>query len=620
MFPKIVHQDLWSPLLYIKDNTPAVAGLPSLFDESKSPEIPLPKLFTVEWTEPASTGNGPTLFPPTYPELISVPDPQEKPALYKAAVDAIRVANDYFVKSGCGSGLQGPNSYPTKEWLCQLADSFSARYESEDHDFMEPPDLRILWVTDKHYHPCDKKIPWKNRLWVVACKQYYKLDEEEKINLLLRTHPEQQKDYERSFSDVNIYNKFLVGIFMKYIAHVEQDAIIRESQIDVQPTDAALDAFFAAPENADGVTLYDLHRTFFRVKDIKEFVKRVEVFAKYVPHPPRVPGLDEVPEGVYIRKNIPSISQLESVMQKPTTFPEIFQNLGVRYKEYANGVGSQVEVYRRVLKTAAPDITTGRLIMKKINGKINCPSEKDIRIAVRDSKHFDLESLAGCFPDAIASRSCFEERVLSVAAPDAVTGHYIRKDTQPTAQEIHRVLTKHVCHQHEDSVASVMKLFPDRVWNRVAFAEDFAKVAFWKGYEEGKNSPWGWLPLKSSGAGSDELLDWYESQRIYALEHLLRTNPMQVLDWVNNAAVWDGSNFNERLPVLEDTVEPESEEEWQYDAFPQVIDLTSPASSPAPSPPSSNKRKRDVEKTEDENENEDEFVAGSPRPIKKLRA
>lgn len=395
---KGVREELWDPLVRIEGVQSPIAGLPSLFYSAKSPEVPFPKLFTLEWTEPSSTGNGPTHFPPTSRDLITDLEPQEKPSLYKATVDAIRVANDYFVKSGCGSGPKGPNSFPDRRMLCDLADEFSTKYENEEGDFNEPPDLRILWVTDKNYHPSDSNIPWNSRLWVVACRRYHKLDDEEKVDLLRKTHSGQQQEYERSFSNVKIYNKFIVNIFMKYIAHLEHDKVVDSSGLDVQPISAELDAFFAAPENAKGVTLYDLHRTFYQATDMEEFVKRVEVFATYVPYPPNNPKLKETPEGVYMRRKVPTIQQIASVLEKPTTFPQIFQDLTSRYKVYADGLGSQVEVFDIVLKISTPDMTTGHLIRRIHHGVVNCPSFSDIRNLLRTEGPMSFADLGKSFP------------------------------------------------------------------------------------------------------------------------------------------------------------------------------------------------------------------------------
>lgn len=260
MFPKNVLKKFWAPVISVRDiETP---GLPSLFDgkvdAAKLPAVPLPQVYTICWTEPASTGNGATHFPPSDTSVVSVPDPQADPALYNAAIDTIRCSNDFFVKSGCGSGKKMENDHPTKEALYEFAQAFIDRFP--DSNYPNPPDLRSLCVTDKDYHPVDKNVPWGSRLWVVACKRFEKLSVDEKVVLLRKTNAEQQQLYKRAFKDVNIYNDFLVEVFMKYLAHYEISERNKTAPQDVQPTEAELDAVFRAPETKDGITLYDLSR------------------------------------------------------------------------------------------------------------------------------------------------------------------------------------------------------------------------------------------------------------------------------------------------------------------------------------------------------------------------
>lgn len=634
---KGVREELWDPLVRIEGVQSPIDGLPSIFYSAKSPEVPLPKLFTLEWTEPSSTGNGPTHFPPTSRDLITDLEPQEKPSLYKAAVDAIRVANDYFVKSGCGSGPKGLNSFPDRRMLCDLADEFSTKYENEEGDFNEPPDLRILWVTDKNYHPSDSNIPWNSRLSVVACRRYHKLDDEEKVDLLRKTHSGQQQEYERSFSNVKIYNKFIVNIFMKYIAHLEHDKVVDSSGLDVQPTSAELDAFFAAPENAKGVTLYDLHRTFYQATDMEEFVKRVEVFATYVPYPPNNPKLKETPEGVYMRRKVPTVQQIASVLEKPTTFPQIFQDLASRYKVYADGLGSQVEVFDIVLKISTPDMTTGHLIRRIHHGVVNCPSFSDIRNLLRTEGPMSFADLGKSFSNRISSRELFEERLLAVAALDLTTGNYIATGKpQPNGHEIHKMLVKQA-YQQPLSTEDVIRLFPDQVWNKKAFEKSLAEVAFIVPLHVDQDNPAGWLPLRTGGIINQEFLSEDDSRRLNGLEHLLRTDPKKLLEWVGKAAYWNGTTFVENPSAVQDTSKlnrqpnsskfaraksgsgPKLPAQFDSPPPPEVPDLTTSTTSPVP-PPSSNKRKRDdVDGKGKDNVKTLGAQDNSPRSVKKTR-
>jgi hypothetical protein len=370
--------------------------------------VAFPKVYTLEWTAPASTGNGKTDFPPSGTGVISLCDPQINPAFYKSALDIIRLANDFFTKSGCRNTQGLSNGYPKEEWVMKLALEFSVEFEHEN--FALPPDLRMLWITDKDYHPSEKVIPWANRLWVVACQEFPHLDDYEKHDLLTRTEAEQQKLYAASFSDVNKYNDFLVEMFMTFLAHQEVAIHTKQKHLDLQPSNAELDAFFQDPANGKGVTIYDLHRTFYQAQDIQAFLRRVEYFAVFDPNPKQAFGQFEVPEGAYFRKPIPSVDQIKVALYEPMTIPRLFESLAELYEEYANGVGSQHQVLNRLLEIAKPDVTTGNFILKDTP----VPNEAEVWEALEDGPLSTID-LAACFPDRVCSIESFTAVIKEMA-------------------------------------------------------------------------------------------------------------------------------------------------------------------------------------------------------------
>lgn len=398
MFPKNIMHRLWSSLISVGGVfTP---GLPNYSPQPSAIKVPFPKVYTLNWTEPASTGNGETDFPPSHKEAIEICDPRINPALYKSAIDIVRLSNDYFVKSGCRNVSKLKNGYPRHEWVMELALKFSEEFKV--HEYPLPPDLRMLWVTDKDHHPSDKAIPWSSRLWVVACNNFGYLLDDQKRRLLERTEAEQQKLYATSFSYVFDYNNFLVNMFMTYLAHRECHLAKQEHGIDQQPTNAELDAFFNESVKNNGITLYDLHRTFPNVKDIQAFLRRVEYFAVFDPNPRVSFGSFDIPEGAYFRKPIPSIDQIQEALHEPMTLPQLFQSLAALYPEYANGVGSQEQVLHRLLEFAAPDLSTQNFIPKDTVG----PNSGTVWDALGYGP-LTIAELAACFPNRIASMKDF---------------------------------------------------------------------------------------------------------------------------------------------------------------------------------------------------------------------
>ncbi|OAG12315.1 uncharacterized protein CC84DRAFT_112000 [Paraphaeosphaeria sporulosa] len=389
MFPKNIMDHFWDTLI----NAAGVftPGLPNYAPQQSATFVPLPKVYTLEWTEPASLGNGKTDFPPSDKEAIDICDPQVNPALHKSALDIVRLSNDYFFKSGCRSNLE--NAYPKHERVMELALKFNEDFEV--HKYPLPPDLRILWATDRDYHPSDKAVPWPNRLWIVACETFIYVNDAEKRMLRTRTEAEQQKRYAASFSDVVDYNEFLVDMFMTYLAHLEGDLA---NCIDEQPSNAEFDALFNKRVNKNSITLYDLHRTFPDVRDIQDFLRRVEYFAVFDPSPQASFGSSVVPEGAYFRKPIPSTSQIVKALHSPMTLPQIFESLAKLYPEYAHGVGSQEAVLHRLIEFASPDVTTRKFIRKTTA----LPNEAEIWEALENGP-LSINRLAACFPNRITS-------------------------------------------------------------------------------------------------------------------------------------------------------------------------------------------------------------------------
>lgn len=641
MFPKGIASNLWASVIRIAGV--CVPGLPKYADQplvsKQTVVIPPPEVFTIDWTTPASTGNGETDFPPSCEEVIIKPDWQIHPGLYKAAMDTIRLSNDFFVKSGCRS-VHKVNGYPKKDWVLDLAEKFAQEFK--DEDFVLPPDLRTLWVTDKNYHPSDKVVPWENRLWVEACHMFKCISNDDKRILLTRTEAEQQTLYAASFSDVTKYNDFLVEMFMTYLAHEERETIKQRTGMDQQPSEAELDALFQMDAHKNGATLYDLHRTFYNVTDIKEFIRRIEYFATYVAKPKPAFGQLDTPEGAYFRKPIPSITQIREALHEPMTIPELFQSLAQLYEEYSAGVGSQTEVLARLLEIAAPDITTGLFIHKETP----CPDEAAIWNALEEGP-LSTKDLAAVFPNRISSEKNFNTKISSVAYRDEAQG----------GRWVRMFLNEHdevVGEKNSRKIYALHKLLHENPMKVLDWTE---RVAMWDGETfVDEESPLG----SPEPEDVDEIDDIDETDELEDLEYLTRQKP-QALKIPEDGEASDiedlgseSSTTPEPVEVIDLTATPEPEEattpepedataahtEHAVDhatpASSEVIDLTSdepdePTTPPheeagdtatinsASTSPPSPKRKRSHDDVDGAGE-ETNAEAMPKRAIKKMRA
>lgn len=183
----------------------------------------------------------------------------------------------------------------------------------------------------------------------------------------------------------------------------------------------------------------------------------------------------------------------------------------------------------------------------------------------------------------------------------------------------------------------MIRLFPDQVWNKKAFEKSLAEVAFKVPLHVDQDDPTGWLPLRTGGIINQEFLSEDDSRRLNGLEHLLRTDPKKLLEWVGKAVYWNGTTFVENPSAVQDTSKlnrqphsskfaraksgsgPKLPAQFDSPPPPEVPDLTTSTTSPVP-PPSSNKRKRDdVDGKGKDNVKTLGAQDNSPRSVKKTR-
>ncbi|KAF2690289.1 hypothetical protein K458DRAFT_399637 [Lentithecium fluviatile CBS 122367] len=372
---------------------PSIASIKSL----KTSEVPLPAFYNLAWTEPPEK-----IFRPSFPEHISLPDPQENPALYQAAIETIRTTNAYFV---IHAPYAEPSPRPPKDLVERIAKRWRKAFPDEDK-FPMPPDQRTLLARPIDMRPEETHIGGR-RLWTFACKRILKMDWDTKWKYLTASYKEIVKEEEMRWEK---YNEMMIRCFIRYL--VQRDyTIIKQTSPDQQPTPAELDEFFSREGNQDGLFLADIHRQHPGVKNVLELIRRVERFATLTP----ASCTDECQEPLYVRKRIPLRAEIQRILAfKPLSIPELLD-------WYPDGVGSEQAVVDILKAIAEPDVTTGRWVLKTQKG----PDAVAIWKAMREDGLYEEEVMA-MFPDQIRDSEEFIDQMSRVAYQESDTGLWLR--------------------------------------------------------------------------------------------------------------------------------------------------------------------------------------------------
>ncbi|KAH8725079.1 hypothetical protein GQ44DRAFT_772479 [Phaeosphaeriaceae sp. PMI808] len=254
-------------------------------------KVPMPVERHPTWTINRSH----TDIPATFSNLIVLPNALVTPAYFAAAIDTIKITNDYFQAAG-------PYSNTLKQdHVRDLAGMWRQGYQDEEK-YPYPADIRSLYVKALKsdgtlVSPNDDVGEEVERVWVKACRQVAAMSALEKSAYLRMTRAqhvfEQAKEPLTYGGGVN--DGMVVRLFKRFLVWREHEAG-REGRKDVQPSREELEAFFEARK--EGASLADICHFFPDAGDIKMLVHRVETIAVLMP----VVENGEMQESVYRHK------------------------------------------------------------------------------------------------------------------------------------------------------------------------------------------------------------------------------------------------------------------------------------------------------------------------------
>jgi hypothetical protein len=330
-----------APALTLSESDLDPLALPDDLPEGVVPNVPLPKEDYPEWTTaPFSLLN----IPQTFPRFIELPkDPRLHPALYAAAIDTMRMTNDYFYEK---EGIDR-NSL-TEE---QVEEIQNLDYTT----FPRPPDLRTMLVEENVEDDA-------NILWLEAHTEVRKMPVMQWEHRLTNTRDDVEMMALRG-NDIDGQQN-LRGLFVRYLVWHEFVAGTtyrsRRIQEDEQPDLEQLNLFFhQILKPANGVKLADICHAFPRARDIRKLVYRIERCATLRTYPDRDRGggVLEPVENKYIPKPNPTQGDLDRIQD--TVEQEGFAKLFGLANPYFPSVANVGLITAALGEVAVPD-STGR--------------------------------------------------------------------------------------------------------------------------------------------------------------------------------------------------------------------------------------------------------------------
>lgn len=132
------------------------------------------------------------------------------------------------------------------------------------------------------------------------------MDWETKRQLLTSTREQHIKERLDAEKHVAELEAFIVPMYARCIVNLPFSTA-KKTTPDKQPIRQQLDKFFSLPANKKSVTIYDLRRRFIHVRNIPEFIRRIERYATFT-HPPAMGCMHER-EAVYISQSGSTPSQ-----------------------------------------------------------------------------------------------------------------------------------------------------------------------------------------------------------------------------------------------------------------------------------------------------------------------
>lgn len=347
-------------------------------------------------------------IPHDFPDFINLPDPTVEPAYYAAAVDTIRVTNDYFTSHhySASSVTKAQVQFTREQWPFLTEEDGSEVMLYPARAFPMPPDPRTFYVQESEGDPLNAQ---HISLWIIACERV--IDMEDSEWELWLSYTRQSLDNKRKLSEDGDDSSWMIAIFVRFLVWHElvhgttgRAKAFREEQ----PTADQLEAFFAHKDSGEDseATLVELCHQFPHARNAQMLVYRIERFATLIPQrslTTETGAIDPV-ESQYARKLDPTKEGIALAVASLLKNVGSSVSIGELEERYWPSVENSRLIINELNTIARPDVTTGRSILVAHG----TPSHTEIEATFNGTDYLNGFTLA-----EIAQR--FQNRVWSLA-------------------------------------------------------------------------------------------------------------------------------------------------------------------------------------------------------------
>jgi hypothetical protein len=170
--------------------------------------------------------------PPSFEQLIDLPDPIKLPAYYASAVDTIGLTNVRLA-----AHTYSANQILQEQHVKDLVKAWRAKYPNEKR-YPLPPDKRTLYVKADGAHPTESGA----LLWTRACKEFRNLSSSLKVELL---HMMRGEHVHWNSEKKEGTNKLYMRFFLRYMVWREHVEVVNTPS--VQPSRGEMQELFNLP-------------------------------------------------------------------------------------------------------------------------------------------------------------------------------------------------------------------------------------------------------------------------------------------------------------------------------------------------------------------------------------
>lgn len=395
--------------------------------------VPRPSNNHPEWTSDPYTGVD---IPPTFDDLVELPDYQTEPVLYAAAVDTIRMTNTYFELTGSYDSERSKR-YPltkdlvlekTETWLSTVDENGNKKELSPEEGYAGPPDPRTLFVKEKMGDPTDEKL---RPLWTKACGDVKRMSDYNWERYLgytrqqLINQAKSRLDKDEEWLIVEIFKRYLVWNELVEGQRVSKRA---RNLVEEQPTWVQMEEFFTREDvKEEGATFVEICHAFPHARDYQMLVHRIQRFATLVPQGFKKTnaGVDDPIESRYMPRPPPSgqgVREAALSLLKRDGSSVSLEELADRYWPFHE----HNRLIRDVLDnlTARPDVTTGRFVLP---GNEPTREEMEETIKLEQAYYvngFRLRKFARHFPDRAGDIEIFHQTMSDLVFFDNAEERY----------------------------------------------------------------------------------------------------------------------------------------------------------------------------------------------------